>query len=235
MRKETVCIDENTLMFVIAGQLYDQAPNRQPRKVEKIMTGVRFNFRNDARCDNHNEWYYIRVEKDKTYEFVKAMLVCIPEFQELNLTQNEYEAGIKVDDENRAKFKVTTSYDKNNADSWRNDFIDLDAFIQNVNRRLLDIIDIDRDCFLCIHHDESSGSTLDCGSGEKCKSCCRNPNLTNNFECGRQPKGKYTFACKFDCPKNRYICCEECGDKDTCDFVCDSRSIECGLVMNKKA
>lgn len=234
MRKETICISERNLMFVVAGQLYDQAPDRQPRKVEEIMKGVRFNFRNDARCDNNNEWYSISVEKDKTYEFVKSMLVSIPEFQELNLTQNEYEAGIKVDDENRAKFKITTSHDKNDADSWRNDFIDLDAFIQNVNRRLLDIIDIDSDCFLCIHQDESSGSTLDCGFSEKCKTCCVNPNLTNNFECGRQPKGEYTFACKFDCPKNRYICCEECEDRNTCGSVCDSHSADCGLAINRK-
>lgn len=55
MRKETICISERNLMFVVAGQLYDQAPDRQPRKVEEIMKGVRFHFRNDARCDNNNE------------------------------------------------------------------------------------------------------------------------------------------------------------------------------------
>ncbi|MDE7324916.1 MAG: hypothetical protein K2N63_01320 [Lachnospiraceae bacterium] len=234
MRKETICINERNLMFVVAGQLYDQAPNRQPRKVEEIMSKVRFNFRNDARCDKNNEWYSISVDKDNVYGFVKSMLVSIPEFQELNLTQNEYDAGIKVDDEKRAKFKVTTSRDKNDEDSWRNDFVDIDAFIQNVNRRLLDIIDIESDCFLCIHQDQNSKSTLDCGSSDKCKICCANPNLTNNFECRRHPKGEYTFACKFDCPKSRYICCEECGDRNTCGSVCDSHSEDCGLAINRK-
>lgn len=234
MRKETICISECNLMFVVAGQLYDQAPNRQPRKADEIMRGVQFNFRNDARCNNENEWYFINVEKDKTYEFVKSMLMSISEFQELNLTQNEFEAGIAVDDENRGKFKVTSHYDKNSADSWRDDFIDLDAFIQNVNRRLIDIIDIDHDCFLCIHQNNDSKSTLDCGSGEKCKSCRVNPNLTNNFECGRQPRDEYTFACKFDCQKSLYICCEECKNKNICDFACNSHSKDCGLAINRR-
>lgn len=234
MRKETICISERNLMFTVAGQLYDQAPNRQPRKIDEIMRGVQSNFRNDVRCNNNNEWYSINVEKDKTYEFVKSMLESISAFQELNLTQNEFEAGIAVDDENRGKWKVTTSYDKNDADSWRNDFIDLDAFIRNVDMRLLNIIDIESDCFLCIHQDKESKSTLDCGSNEKCKSCCINPNLTNNYEGGRQPKGEYTFACKYDCPKSRYICCEECEDKGTCSSVCDSHSKDCGLAINRK-
>lgn len=234
MRKETICISERNFMYVVAGQLYDQAPNRQPRKADEIMRGVQFNFRNDARCNNENEWYFINVEKNKICEFIQSMLMSISAFQELNLTQNEFESGISVDDENRGGFKLTSRYDKNSADSWRDDFIDLDAFIQNVNRRLIDIIDIESDCFLCIHQDENSKSTLDCGSDEKCKSCHINPNLTNNFECGRQPKGEYTFACKYDCPKSLYICCEECGDKETCDSVCDSHSIDCGLAINRK-
>lgn len=234
MRKETICISERNLMFVVAGQLYDQAPNRQPRKADEIMRGVRSNFRNDARCSNDNEWHYVYVEKDKTYEFVKSMLTSISAFQELNLTQNEFEAGIAVDDENRGKYKITTSYDKNDADSWKDDFIDLDAFIRNVDSRLHDIIDIESDCFLCIHQDKSSKSTLDCGSGDKCKTCCVNPNLTNNFDGGRKPKGEYTFSCKYDCPKGKYICCEECEDNSTCGSVCDSHSADCGLAINKK-
>lgn len=234
MRKESICISERNLMYAVAGQLYDQAPNRQPRKADEIMRGVQSNFRNDSRCCNDNEWYFINMEKDKIYEFIKSILTSIPEFRELNLTQNEFEAGVSVDDENRPDLKLTTSYDKNSADSWRDDFIDLDAFVQNVNRHLFDVMDIESDCFLCIHQDKDSKSTLACGSGEKCKSCRVNPNLTNNFECGRRPKGEYTFACKYDCPKSLYICCEECGDKETCDSVCGSHSEDCGLAINRK-
>ena len=65
MRKETIRVSETDLMFVIAGQLFDQAPNRQPRKSEIIMQKVRDSFRKIA--DNHNERYTFCVEKDKLY------------------------------------------------------------------------------------------------------------------------------------------------------------------------
>ena len=52
MRKETICISEQNLLFVIAGQLFYQAPNRQPRKAEIIMQKARDLFRENAFCDN---------------------------------------------------------------------------------------------------------------------------------------------------------------------------------------
>lgn len=41
MRAETICISEVNLMFVIAGQLYDQAPNRQPRNADELCGKLR--------------------------------------------------------------------------------------------------------------------------------------------------------------------------------------------------
>lgn len=160
------------------------------------------------------------------------MLFAIPEFQELNLTQIEYDNGVSVDDDSRPEFSFNTAYDKYESESWKNDFVDLNAFVRNVVNRYWTFYDGEQDCFLCIHQDKNNrSSTLDCGNSDVCKQCIINPNLKNNFEWERKPRGQYTFACEYNCFKNKYICCEECDKKDSCAHVCDSNSNECGLKV----
>lgn len=234
MRTETIFINEGNIMFVIAGQLFDQAPNRQPRKAEIIMQKVRDKFRSDEHCINDNEFHSIRIEEEKLYDFLKELLFSIPEFEELNLSQVEYEKGVLVNDESRTKFSLTSRYDKYDSESWKTDFIDLDAFVRNVERVFWMIYGSEQDCFLCVNQPADVKSTLDCGDSEKCKICSVNPHLKNNYEGNRQPRGKYTFACKYDCYKHKYICCEECDEKDSCQHICDSKSEECGLSINHR-
>lgn len=231
MRKETISVSERDLMFVVAGQLFEQAPNRQPRKAEIIMRKLRDAFRSEAY--NNNEYYTVSIESDNLYNWLRYKLFSIPEFNELNLTQEEYENGVSVDDENRPKFAFTTRYDVYDSESWKRDFIDLYAFVQNVHRMLLNIIDIEEDCFCCIHQGKDIKSTLDCGKTDLCKECTVNPNLKNHYEGRRQPRGKYTFACKYNCFKNRYICCEECDEKEACYHRCDGESADCGNAINR--
>lgn len=130
MRTKTVSVSERNLMFVVAGQLFDQAPNRQPRKAEIIMQKVKDAFRKDAH--NDNEWYCLAIEEAKTRKYVHNLLMGIPEFIELNLTQVEFEKSVSVDDESRPKYAFVSRYDVETADSWKHDFIDLDAFTRNV-------------------------------------------------------------------------------------------------------
>lgn len=233
MREATILVSERNLLFVVAGQLFDQAPNRQPRKAEIIMKKVRDAFRADKRCNNDNEWYSIRLPEKEVYQFIKDMMFSIPEFQELNLSQIEYENGVSVDDENRAKYSFVTRYDKYDSESWKSDFVDLDAFVRNVECVFWVIYDNEQICFGCVNQPINTDSALACGDSEKCKSCSVNPNHTNNYESRRFPKGRYTFACKYDCYKSRCICCEECDDKDSCMYKCDSKSNECGLAINR--
>lgn len=231
MRQNTICIYEHKLMYVVAGQLYDQVPNRQPRNVETIMNKLRSRFRMDDRCYNDNEFYSIRIPKSKMYDFVKDILFYIPEFMDLNLSQIEYENGVDVFDENRSKFRITSVYSKWDNESWKYDFIDLDSFVGNVVRRYFNLCVSENDCFGCIHHPKNSESTLQCGSSNECKLCVVNPNLMDNYQCRRTPRGKYTFSCKYDCPKSRQICCEECDAASDCKFKCNSKSAECGLAI----
>lgn len=228
MRTRTILISERDFVYVVAGQLYDQAPNRQPRFADTIMRNVRDAFRNDDNCVNDNEFRSIRIEESKVYEWVDSLLKGIKEFVELNLSQVEFENGVHVDDLNRSKYSFVTRYDVETEDSWKSDFIDLDAFIRNVVGALIDRVNSNNDCFLCKHQPKNSQSTLSPGASEVCQKCILNSEHKNNYESNRYPRGKYTFACAFDCYKSRYICCEECDDKDSCLHRCDSNSSECG-------
>jgi hypothetical protein len=223
MRVKTISINERDLMSAVGGQLFDQAPNRQPRKAEIIMREVRDAFRKDAY--NDNEFYVLEVPEKDVYKYIKTLLMGISEFVELNLSQVEFESGISVDDESRGKYKFTSRYDKETSESWKHDFIDLDAFIRNVHNRLLSIRDLEQDCFCCIHQGQG---VMEPGDKETCKTCSVNPNLGYHYECSREPKGNYTFSCKYDCPEHKMICCEECSKRDGCPNVCDGSSESCG-------
>ena len=222
MRKPKFSLYERTLLYCIAGQLFRQAPNRQPRKVETIMQKARDAFRADA--VNDNEWYHLSIDEDSLYSYIDKLLKSIPEFEELNLSQVEFENGVGVHDESRPKFHFSTAYDKETSESWKRDFIDLDAFIRNVVNEIYNQHEFDMDCFGCIY---------DTQGNDKCMTCRLNPHLEINLEYARQPKGDYTFSCKYDCYRDRYICCEECKDQETCDKKCTSCSDECGLALHK--
>jgi hypothetical protein len=227
MRKETIVITERLLMFVIGGQLFCQAPNRQPRKVEIIMQKVKDAFRKDAY--NDNEYYSIRIPEADSYNYIKSLLKGIPEFEELNLSQIEFDKHITVEDENRPKYKLTSRYDIETYESWKHDFIDLDAFIRNVHIRLLNISDMEEDCFCCKHRNKKTDEPGD----EICKVCLVNSSLKNYHECDRQPRGKYTFSCKYDCFEQKQICCEECDKVEKCPKKCDGNSKICGNKIER--
>lgn len=218
MRRNTICIYEHMLMYVVAGQLYWQAPNRQPRNTEIIMTKLRSRFRMDDRCCNYGEMYFIHIPQSEMYDFVKDVLFYIPEFVDLNLSQIEYENGVNVFDENRSNFWSTSAYSKRDNELWKYDYVDLDSFVRNVVRRYFNLCVSENDCFGCIHQPKNSESILQCGSSNECKLCVVNPNLMDNYQCRRTPRGKYTFSCKYDCPKSRQICCEECDAASDCKF-----------------
>ncbi|QVK17751.1 hypothetical protein KHQ81_13000 [Mycoplasmatota bacterium] len=220
MRKETICLSERNLMFAIAGQLYDQAPNRQPRKADVIMKKVKEAFRKIAY--NSNEFYTCEVDSKKLNEFIHNLLFSIDEFRELNLSQTEFDAGVKVDDPNRGKYKFTSRYDVETPDSWKTDFIDLDAFERNVLGNLYMLKHYGEDCFCCTYE-----------GTEKCNSCKSNPKFGYHYKSSREPRGKYTFACQFDCFKSRYICCEECDEKNMCSKRCESKPDTCVLALKE--
>lgn len=70
MRKQTVSISETNLIFTVAGQLYSQAPNRQPRKADIIMQKFRDAFREIAVSCNEEYFFYISNMKKYTIGYM---------------------------------------------------------------------------------------------------------------------------------------------------------------------
>jgi len=220
MRKKTILVTETDLIYCVAGQIFEQAPNREPRNVEKIMLEVKNKFRKLA--NNNNEWYCLYVEEDKLYIFIEDLLMSIIEFKDLNLSYIEFINGVTVDDENRAKYSFHSSYDVYNINSWENDYIDLDAFIGNVYREVKSRSK-SKDCFLC-KFSRSNSSICDICSVNK----------DNYFEEEIKFKDKYTRACPNTCYEGRHVCCDECDLESTCKNRCDINSSNCAIVIKKE-
>ena len=98
------------------GQIYRLAPNYSPRNIGIITTKIIEEFKKDAQRIS-NDFFYYSVDVNEVQKFTENILMAIDEFQELNLSEEEYRNGVKVTDER------TGHYD---------DFVDLDACIRNI-------------------------------------------------------------------------------------------------------
>lgn len=118
------------------GCMYEFAPRYLPRKADTIIwkfSQALLNRPDTVHVGNDEFFGIVKTNCKTVYgleKFLKGILMAIPEFQELNLSENEYEKGVKVDDEDRAKFAFVDRY---STIPWRNDFIDLDALIGNAS------------------------------------------------------------------------------------------------------
>ena len=113
------------------GEIYYLAPNHKPRAIDEIRDAIIDRFM-DGSEQIGTGFIYHQVPLKGLYKFISDILMPIEKFQELNLSQREFDAGIKVDDENRAKFVFTDMY---TSIPEYDSFIDLDACIQNIFSR----------------------------------------------------------------------------------------------------
>lgn len=135
-------------------------------KIEKHPLAVYDRYMNDIRIDS--------TEKDFT-KWLKDVLFDCKDYQNLNLSYNEKEKGISVNDESRPLFCFSTRYDIYNENSWKDDFIDLDAVLQNFRYSYLCYIKQFEDtssCYNCVHHEMNSN---------ECLTCNRNMKFRDNF------------------------------------------------------
>ena len=120
-----------------AAALYGLAPRHQPRKMEYIMSKFVSRMETHEQVKSHGatgteKFYYFETDFDGIRTIIHDLLFGIREFRELNLTQKEYEAEVDPDDPNRGGFVLTSRYDVYPEDHWKDDFVDLDAAIQNI-------------------------------------------------------------------------------------------------------
>lgn len=212
-----ISVSERDFMLVVAGQIYAQAPNYEPRKITIIMNKARDKFRESS--SNLGDYRFISVPKVEVGELFSKILFSIPEFEELNLSHVEYHTGVKVTDE-RPSHLFTSAYD---IPDWKHDFIDLDAFMRNVERLFWNVFEAESDCFGCKNYQTSD-----------CSICTRNKARVDRYEGSRCPRNESDIVCKYDCVEGCYICCEVCSKKENCPNRCKKCSETCGLTTYKK-
>ena len=135
-------INHKTFIQCVAGVIYRMAPYNKPRDFDKIVEHIKDYFwehsDNSLRGIDKNDFTCLRIEEDEIYQFIRDCLFGCKEFQNLNLSQEEVDKGILVDDENRPKWVVSGASDGTHLKSYY-EFIDLDACIRNIHMALWQI------------------------------------------------------------------------------------------------
>ena len=133
MQKDTILVTRDNLIGTFAYCIYQMSPDNKPRNIEVIMKKLVEIIKEDF--TNENEFYFKYV--DDLASYVKNIVFSISEMVDLNLSHNEIIAGVGVNDANRPKYNFVTAYDIHGSESWKNDFVDLDALVGNVTREYL--------------------------------------------------------------------------------------------------
>ena len=123
-----ICVSLDEFMRISVGWIYCLAPNHKPRFIDEISDGITTNFKNNCKSIG-NDFFYHEIELKDLYKFIKNILMPIDKFRELNLSQNEYEKGVKVDDEDRPKVQFISAF---STIPEKDNFVDLDACIQDI-------------------------------------------------------------------------------------------------------
>ena len=138
---EKVQITKRDVIHTVSGVLYEMSPSHKPRRIDEIIE------RCCKFCDDRigNE-YLIRLDDKEVLDFVKDMIYDYEAFRQLNLSQAEIDNGITdCDDPNReGGFAACFVGHDDNGDVVSiettknyNDFIDLDAAVQNIVAELI--------------------------------------------------------------------------------------------------
>jgi len=117
-----------------------------PRKIDDIVYKLTELYEREFERISSN--FYLKRFKtyDELHSWLNINVKSISEIQELNLSQNEYDARVSVDDPDRPKYIFASRYSK--PCDPNDDFIDLDAYIGNLTQNLIrENIDINYSTF----------------------------------------------------------------------------------------
>lgn len=180
---EKVQITKRDVIHTVSGVLYEMAPSHKPRRIDEIIEQCcKF-------CDDRigNE-YLIRLDEKEVWDFVKDMIYDFEAFRQLNLSQAEIDNGITdCDDPNRkGGFAACFVGHDDNGDVVSiettknyNDFIDLDAAVQNIVSELIWNNVSNRDCMFCKY--EKEYCSCEPSGCDECKTCIHNHNYKSNY------------------------------------------------------
>jgi len=138
--------DSNLVANVIYEAIKCKSYPTLPRKIGIIVEKVTEIYKREF--EKISDDFYCK-EFQSVNELVNWLyetIFVIPEIQELNLSQSEFESGIAVDDTERDPFVFTYRYSKPCAED--DDFVGLDAFTRNLAHNLVrENVEIDYSSF----------------------------------------------------------------------------------------
>lgn len=127
------------LIKSVSGIITEMAPGMKPRNLQAIVDYVDKYFRED--CKDKDGYYksdrlvMFYIEEDDIRDFIDKLLKSCKEFNDLNLSQDEIDRGITVDDPSRPQWVVGGASDGSHLKEYY-DFIDLDACVRNITNDL---------------------------------------------------------------------------------------------------
>ena len=122
-----ICVSLDTFIEYSVGEIYRLAPYHKPRFIDDIVDEIIKRFKTNCKHIGR-DFFYHEIDLKDLHKFIESILMPIDKFRDLNLSQNEYEQGVGVDDESRPKF-LFSAYSSIPEDD---NFIDLDACIGNI-------------------------------------------------------------------------------------------------------
>ena len=180
---EKVKITKRDVIHTVSGVLYDLAPSHKPRRIDEIIE------RCCKFCDERiGDEFVIYLDEKEVWDFVKDMIYDFDAFRQLNLSQAELDNGITDCDDPNRKGGFAACFvghdDNGNVVSIEttkdyNDFIDLDAAVQNIEYELIHRSINSTDCMFCKYAKEYY-STEPSGCDE-CQTCIHNPKYKSNY------------------------------------------------------
>lgn len=106
-----------------------------PRKLDIIIGRVTALYKEQF-TKMHEDFYYKNFDSyQEIINWLTETILPIPEIQELNLSEQEFCAGVTVEDESRDEMFLMSRYSFAPRES--DDFIDLHAFIRNIAQNLI--------------------------------------------------------------------------------------------------
>lgn len=240
MRAKYYDFSMRQLMGAYAKLLYEMSPGNKPFRADDVMAEAREAFQSHMIKSYWCDLLVIEKTDKGLHDFFREILDDKPGFHLLNYTKvlmrtkfSDEELATKPLEEiynvmktvpnDGLRFSDMYTRPETTQEEWDNDFIDLDAFIQNFTYALEKMSESD-DCFLCQY--SKNGSVI-------CTKCYVNEDFKNFYKSNVSYSKGHT-VCSVGCPRGLKICCTDC-KKDKkfgklyadCPYACDDTPDTC--------
>lgn len=129
-KSDNICCSVVNFIGCVMYWIYYQSPYHLPRKIDEIVNGIKGLVSTLDSYDEKLDVFYLGENVEST---VRAILMDIKAFRELNLSQLEYLDGVDIDSD---KPRIKWHWDGYTVAPPSYDFVDITACIRNISQSL---------------------------------------------------------------------------------------------------